>query len=142
MYPYTRKKVNWKKVKAAGVDFVIIRLGYRGYDEDGDLALDSKFKRSSQRSKEAGLDVGVYFFSQAKTTDEGSEKRDLWSDISGGKGITYPVVFDMEPIDGADRITDLNAEEKTQIADAFCQVIDRNGYTPMIYGNPQWLKSM
>lgn len=135
-----QKKVNWKKVKAAGVDFVIIRLGYRGYDEDGDLALDSKFKEHLKGAKKAGLDVGVYFFSQAKTTDEAIKEARFVVRHIRGKGITYPVVFDMEPIDGADRITDLNAEEKTQIADAFCQVIDRNGFTPMIYGNPQWLK--
>ena len=104
--------MNWKKVKAAGVDFVIIRLGYRGYDEDGDLALDSKFKDHLKGAKEAGLDVGVYFFSQAKTTDEAIREARFVVRHIRGKGITYPVVFDMEPIDGADRITDLNAEEK------------------------------
>ena len=135
-----QKKIDWEKVKAAGVDFAIIRLGYRSYDEDGELALDSKYKENLRGAKKAGLDVGVYFFSQAKTTAEAIKEARYVVRHIRGKGITYPVVFDMEPIDGADRITDLNAEEKTEIADAFCQVIERNGYTPMIYGNPQWLR--
>lgn len=135
-----QKKIDWEKVKAAGVDFAMIRLGYRSYDEEGDLALDSRFKENLREAKRAGLDVGVYFFSQAKTTEEAIKEARFVVRHIRGRGVTYPVVFDMEPIDGADRITGLDTEEKTQIADAFCQVIDRNGYTPMIYGNPQWLK--
>lgn len=134
-----QKSIDWEKVKAAGVDFAIIRLGYRGYNEEGDLALDSRFKENLKGAKSAGLDVGVYFFSQARTTDEAIKEARFVVRHIRGKGVTYPVVFDMEPIDGADRITDLDSQEKTEIADAFCQVIDRNGYTPMIYGNPQWL---
>ena len=135
-----QRKIDWKKVKAAGVDFAMIRLGYRGCDEEGALALDSKFKENLKEAKKAGLDVGVYFFSQAKSTEEAIKEARFVVRHIRGRGVAYPVVFDMEPIDGADRITDLNTIEKTQIADAFCQVIDRNGYTPMIYGNPQWLR--
>lgn len=135
-----QKEINWKKVKAAGVDFAMIRVGYRSYDEDGELVLDSRFKEHLKGAKKAGLDVGVYFFSQAKNTAEAIREARFVVRHIRGKGIIYPVVFDMEPIDGADRITDLNADEKTEIADAFCQVIDRNGYRPMIYGNPQWLR--
>lgn len=134
-----QKDVDWDKVKGAGVDFAMIRVGYRSYEEEGDLALDSKFKENLKGARKAGLDVGVYFFSQAKNTTEAIREARFVIRHIRGKGVTYPVVFDMEPIDGADRITDLNAEDKTEIADAFCQVIDRNGYTPMIYGNPQWL---
>lgn len=135
---YYQKDIDWEKVKAAGADFAIIRLGYRGY-ETGELVLDEYFRENLREAKDAGLDVGVYFFSQATTTSEAIKEARFVIRHIRGKGVTYPVVFDMEPIEGADRITDLTVEEKTEIADAFCQVIERNGYTPMIYGNPQWL---
>lgn len=133
-----QKDIDWEKVKADGVDFAIIRLGYRGY-ADGELALDSKFKENLRGAKKAGLDVGVYFFSQAKTTEEAIREARFVVRHIRGKGVNYPVVFDMEPIAGADRITDLTSEDKTAVADAFCQVVERNGYTPMVYGNQQWL---
>ena len=131
--------INWKAVKADGIDFVMIRLGFRG-SETGALVLDSRFKENLKGAKRAGLDVGVYFFSQAITPEEAiGEARFVMKHIRG-KGVHYPVAFDMEPIDGTERAAELKKEEKTAIADAFCKVIDRNGRTPMIYGNPKWMR--
>ncbi|MCI9640012.1 glycoside hydrolase family 25 protein [Emergencia sp. 1XD21-10] len=135
---YYQKKIDWKKVKADGIDFAMIRLGYRGY-EGGDLTLDSRFKENLSGAKKADIHVGVYFFSQAVTVEEAVEEAKYVIRHIRGRGVTYPVVFDMEPISGAHRIDDLSVLDKTEIADAFCQIIERNGYTPMIYGNPTWL---
>lgn len=132
-------EIDWKAVKADGIEFAMIRLGFRG-SESGTLVLDTCFKDNLRGARAAGLDVGVYFFSQAVTPKEAIEEARFVIKHIRGKGVRYPVAFDMEPIDGTERASDLNREEKTAIADAFCQVIDRNGYTPMIYGNPKWMR--
>ncbi len=135
---YYQKDIDWERVKAAGIDFAMIRLGYRG-THSGKLTMDSYFKDNLREAKAAGVDVGVYFFSQAQTTKEAIREARFVLRHIRGKGVTYPVAFDMEPVEGGDRITGLTVSEKTEIADAFCQVIRRNGYTPVIYGNPNWL---
>lgn len=131
--------IDWKAVKDDGIDFVMIRLGFRG-SETGKLVLDSRFKENLKGAKRVGLDVGVYFFSQAVTPKEAIEEARYVMKHIRGKGVHYPVAFDMEPIDGTERAAKLKKEEKTAIADAFCQVIDRNGHTPIIYGNPKWMR--
>ena len=132
-------EIDWEAVKDDGIEFVMIRLGYRG-SESGTLALDAYFKENLRGAKAAGLDVGVYFFSQAITPKEAMEEARFVLKHIRGKGVRYPVAFDMEPIDGTERADDLKKEEKTAIADAFCQVIERNGYTPLVYGNPKWFR--
>ncbi len=131
-------EIDWKAVKDEGIDFAMIRLGFRG-SESGKLVLDSRFKKNLKGAKRAGLDVGVYFFSQAITPEEAIEEARYVLKHIRGKGVNYPVAFDMEPIDGTERAAKLTKQQKTEAADAFCQVIDRNGRTPMVYGNPQWL---
>lgn len=133
-----QNQIDWKAVKADGVDFVMIRLGFRGYG-DGKLYLDDCFEDNLKGAKEVGLDIGVYFFSQAVTPEEAIEEARFVVRHIRGKGITFPVAFDMEPIDGTERTADLTKKQKTEVADAFCQVVKRNGYTPLIYGNLQWL---
>lgn len=137
---YYQQKIDWKKVADDDVDFAMIRMGYRGFEE-GKLQKDSFFGKNIKDAKKAGLDVGVYFFSQAVSPAEAVEEARYVIRHIKGKGVNYPVVFDMEPIPGTERIKTLTKKEKTEIADAFCQVIERNGYTPMIYGNPDWLKN-
>jgi len=132
-------EIDWEAVKADGIDFAMIRLGYRG-SETGILTLDSYFKENLRGAKAAGLDVGVYFFSQAVTTEEAIEEARFVIKHIRGKGVHYPVAFDMEPIDGTERAAHLNKEEKTAAADAFCQMIARKGYEPVVYGNPKWMR--
>ncbi len=132
-------EIDWEAVKDDGIEFAMIRLGFRG-SESGTLVLDACFKENVREARAAGLDVGVYFFSQAITPEEAIEEARFVLKHIRRKGIHYPVAFDMEPIDGTERAADLSKEEKTAIADAFCQVIDRNGYTPMVYGNPKWMR--
>lgn len=138
---YYQKEIDWEKVKDDGVDFAMIRLGYRG-SESGEIHLDSRFKENIKGARRAGLDVGVYFFSQATSPEEAIEEARYVVRHIRGKGVHYPVAFDMEPVSGEDdRISGLTKEERTQIADAFCKVIERNGYTPVVYGNPHWLET-
>ncbi|MGC2873036.1 glycoside hydrolase family 25 protein [Ihubacter sp. mB4P-1] len=136
---YYQKKIDWERVKADGIEFAMIRLGYRG-SESGDIQKDSRFRENVKGARKAGLDIGVYFFSQATTAEEAiAEARYVVRHIRG-KGVSYPVAFDMEPVNGeTDRISGLSVKERTEIADAFCKVIERNGFTPVIYGNPHWL---
>lgn len=137
---YYQKEIDWDKVRDDGIEFAVIRLGYRG-SETGEIHLDSRFKENIRGAKKAGLDVGVYFFSQAVTPEEAvAEARYVLRHIRG-KGVSLPVFFDMEPVGKNDRIADLTDREKTEIADAFCKVIERNGHTPVIYGNPHWLEN-
>lgn len=136
---YYQQEIDWEKVKDDGIDFAMIRIGYRGSSE-GRISKDTWYRKNLKGAKKAGIDVGVYFFSQAVSTEEAIEEARYVVRHIKGRGVKYPVVFDMEPIPGADRINHLTKSEKTKIADAFCQVIERNGYTPMVYGNPDWLR--
>ena len=135
---FYQQKIDWKSVKADGIDFAMIRLGYRGY-ADGQLNLDSYYEYNIEEAEKAGLETGVYFFSQAVTPEEAMEEARFVLRKIRGKKIDGPIGFDMEWIEGASRINHLSVEEKTAIADAFCQTIAEKGYEPVIYGNPTWL---
>ncbi len=131
--------VDFVKLKKAGVDFVMLRVGARGYGT-GQLVLDEYFLDNIKRATDAGLEVGVYFFSQAITEDEAIEEANMVLENIKDYQITYPVAFDMEyiPNDTA-RIDNLSKSEKTKIAKAFLDTVQAAGYKPMIYGNKEWL---
>ena len=136
---YSQKDIDWEKVRDDGIDMAMIRLGYRGY-ESGALNLDAYFDANAEGSKAAGVEAGVYFFSQAVSIEEAEEEARFVIQHYKDKKLTGPIAFDMEPIPGADRITYLTLEEKTAIADAFLNYIKKKGYEPLLYGNPKWLK--
>lgn len=129
-------EVDWERVAAAGVDFVMIRVGYRGYTL-GSIYQDSYFTYNITGALDAGLDVGVYFFSQAVTEAEAVEEARQTLAWIAGYDITYPVVFDWERISGSSsRTSTTTGETITACARAFCEVVQVAGYTPMVYGNP------
>lgn len=133
-------EIDWPAVKADGIDFAIIRAGYRGYGEAGSIVEDERFAVNIAEAIAAGLEVGVYFFSQAVTEEEAEEEAELVLSLIDGYQLTYPVVFDMEEIYGDTARTDhLDREAATDIARAFCRKIKKAGYQPMIYGNIKWL---
>ncbi|MBR6484886.1 MAG: glycoside hydrolase family 25 protein [Clostridiales bacterium] len=136
---YAQKDINWNKVASDGIDMAMIRLGYRGYST-GLLNLDEYFEVNTEDCEAAGLDYGVYFFSQAVSVEEAQEEAKFVLKNIKDKKVTGPVAFDMEPISGADRITHLTVQEKTEIADAFLKVIKKKGYKAMLYGNPTWFR--
>lgn len=132
--------IDWEAVKADGISFAMVRLGFRGYGESGKLALDDTFQQNIQGATAAGLDVGVYFFSQALTVEEAQEEAEYVLEALKNYSITYPVVFDLEHVDyDTARTDDLSVETATQVTQAFCQRIAQAGYQPMVYGNVQWL---
>ncbi len=139
-----QKEIDWNRVAAAGVDFAMIRAGFRGYTA-GTINKDQYFQYNIEHALEAGLDVGVYFFSQAITPEEAQEEAlQLLSWIRDYK-ITYPVVFDWERISEEDsRTADeeiVNGKVVTACAQTFCQLVAKEGYTPMTYGSPRKLST-
>lgn len=131
--------INWKKVKAAGVDYAIVRLGYRGYGT-GAIRLDDRYEANMSGAISAGIPVGAYFYSQAITVEEAEEEAQFVLEKLADFDITYPVVFDMEEVDDEDARTNaLTQAERTDITIAFCEKIKAAGYTPMVYGNIRWM---
>lgn len=131
--------VDFVKLKKAGVDFVMLRVGARGYGS-GQIVLDDYFLDNIKRASDAGLQIGVYFFSQAITEEEAIEEANLvLANISEYK-VTYPVAFDMEHIENdTARIDALSKSEKTKITKAFLDTIKNAGYKALLYGDKEWL---
>lgn len=126
--------VDWMQVKEAGIDFAMIRLGYRGYST-GKLDLDDSFLNHMEGAAEAGLDIGVYFFSQALTPEEAEEEARYVLTWLEGYDITYPVVFDWEEVSGPARTDEMNMLMLTACAEAFCKTIEAAGYEASVYFN-------
>lgn len=132
--------INWEKVKGAGIKGAMIRVGYRGYG-DATIVEDDCFQKNIAGAKDAGLKVGVYFFSQATTPEEAIEEAEYVTKKIWGRGVTLPVAFDMEPFMGNERFINHDIKSKTEMADAFLKVISKFGYEPILYGNPTWLSN-
>lgn len=124
--------INWSKVKAAGVDFAFIRCGGRGWGEAGNCYEDTKFATNIKNAKAAGVKVGVYFFSQAKTAYEALEEASLTLAKLNGMSLDLPVVMDWET-ESYYRTWKLGAEDLKNCITAYCSTIAQNGYTPMVY---------
>mgnify|MGYP005759816631 CR=1 FL=1 len=131
--------VDFGKLKKAGVDFVMLRVGARGYGS-GQLVLDEYFAENIKRASDAGLEIGVYFFSQAISNEEAVEEANMVLENIKDYEITYPVAFDMEYIENdASRIDSLSKSEKTEITKTFLDTIQNAGYKAMLYGDKEWL---
>ena len=129
--------INWGSVKASGIDFVIIRCGYRGAST-GALIEDPYFKSHIKGAKSAGLKVGVYFFSTALNEAEAVEEASMCAALCGGYGLNYPVFLDVESSSRPGYNT-LSAGQRTENIQAFCKTIASAGYTPGLYANKTWL---
>ena len=127
-------EVDWQAVADAGVDFAILRVGYRGWSEGG-LFEDEWFRANLAGAQEAGLDIGCYFFSQAVTEAEAREEARFLLDILDGAALTLPIYFDWEEIldDPAARTRGLDGGLLTDCCLAFSAVIEDAGYTPGVY---------
>ncbi len=134
-----QKDVNFEALKNDGIEFVMIRVGARGY-KTGELVLDECFEQNIKGATEAGLDVGLYFYSQAVTQEEAIQEAQFVLDQIKDYKILYPIAFDMEFIDNdTARVETLTRDERTTIAAAFLNHINNAGYTPMLYGDTEWL---
>lgn len=132
--------VDWSKVKASGIDYVIIRAGYRGYG-DGDIVTDSKYSTYISGAQSAGLDVGVYFYSQAINRSEGIEEAKFVLSKVKDQKIDYPIYIDMEYASSNGRVqrANLSKSQMTDIADGFCKTIEDAGYESGLYSYKSWL---
>lgn len=143
--PVTRKgidvssyqgEINWQQVAADGVEYAIIRLGIRGYGSEGRLVLDEYFVRNIEGATAAGVEVGVYFFTQALTPEEAREEADFVIEALSPYNLQCTVVLDVEDVNAASARTNvLTMEQWTDNCIAFFDRIEEAGYRPMIYGN-------
>ena len=130
-----QEEIDWETVKASGVEFAMIRAGYRGYGS-GELVEDPYFKHNVQGALAAGIRVGVYFYSQAITPEEAVEEAQMTLELIGDYDITYPVVYDWETVsEGAARTDHMPIDDLTACCKAFCDTVQAAGYVPMIYQN-------
>ena len=127
--------VDWNAVKNAGVDFVILRCGYRG-SSSGVLVEDEKFRENIKGASAAGLKIGIYFFSQAVNEMEAVEEASLTLSLIKNYKISYPVYIDVEAANG--RADGLSASERTKVITAFCETVRDSGYTAGVYSNKNW----
>ena len=124
-------EIDWEAVAADGVEFAMIRCGYRG-SESGTIVVDEQFENNIEGALAAGLDVGVYFFSQSTGAIEAAEEANFVLDLISGYDITMPVAFDWEPLEGS-RAEDIDRSEFTASAVVFCEMVKDAGYTPCVY---------
>lgn len=126
-----QKEIDWQQVKAAGVEFVMVRLGNRGIG-DGKLYIDSYAVSNLRGAREAGLKVGAYFYSQALNLEEAREEANLALEILDGFQLDMPLVYDWEQ---ESRTENMDARTLTDCTLAFCEVVESAGYEPMVYFN-------
>lgn len=131
--------VDFEALHNNGVDFVMLRLGSRGY-ETGLLTLDESFETNVAKAQGAGLEIGVTFFSQALDVEEAAEEAEFVIQNLTSYKISYPIAFDMEYIaNDKARIDILDEDQKTQVAEAFLRAVEKEGYRGILYGNKSWL---
>lgn len=134
-------KVYFPSLKAAGVDYVMIRLGSRGYST-GQITLDENFKENIEGAIDAQLDVGIYFYSQAISQDEAVQEANfVVQNLEPYRAhVKYPVAFNMGFVSNDNsRIEGLSREDKTAVTVSFLDAVRAAGYVPMIYGDKEWL---
>lgn len=125
--------IKWDQVAASGIDFAMIRVGYRT-QKTGEMCVDTNAKYNMQEAQKNGIKIGVYFFSAAVDEAEAKQEADWVADYISQYQITYPVAFDCEGFnDSASRQYGMSKEARTKIAEAFLQEIYDKGYTPMFY---------
>ena len=127
--------IDWEKVKNAGVEYAIIRVGMRGY-ESGKLVEDEQAKANIDGCVANGIPFGVYFFSEAINEAEAIEEADTVLSMIQGYELGLPVYIDIEQVSSAsNRCKDMTKEERTKVAKVFLDRISAAGYKPGIYGN-------
>ena len=136
-----QKNIDWNQIKKAGVSFVIVRIGYRGYGASGTLVLDPMFEQHFTNARNAGLKVGVYFFSQAVNENEAREEAQGCAYVLNGRKLDYPIYFDTEASGGKNgRADGLGVEDRTKCAIAFCEEVKAQGYQPGVYASTLWFR--
>ena len=126
-----QKDINWNSVKAAGIEYAIIRVGFRGYGEAGNLCIDPYFEQNIKGAKAAGIKCGVYFYSVAKNIAEAVEEANFVLNAISGYTLDLPIAVDVEHV--GNRVSNLTAKERTDNTIAFMEKIKQAGHKTMLY---------
>ena len=130
-------EIDWDRVKNAGVEFAIVRAGYRG-STTGSLVEDSCFAANMRGAAASGMPVGVYFFTQAVNEVEAVEEASAVLQLIREYDLDYPVFIDTEGAGGNGRADNLDADTRTAVCEAFCRTIANAGYTAGVYASRNW----
>lgn len=130
-------EIDWDKVKNAGVEFSIIRAGYRG-SVTGSLVVDPRFAENMRGAATSGIPVGVYFFTQAVNEVEAVEEASAVLELIREYNLEYPVFIDTEGAGGNGRADGLDVDTRTRVCEAFCRTITNAGYTAGVYASRNW----
>lgn len=131
------KEIDWDKVKNAGIEFAIIRAGYRG-SVTGSLVVDPCFEANMKGAASSGIPVGVYFFTQAVNEVEAVEEASAVVELIRKYDISYPIFIDTEGAGGSGRADGLDPETRTLVCEAFCRTIENAGYNAGVYASRNW----
>ena len=131
------KEIDWDKVKNAGIEFAIIRAGYRG-SVTGSLVVDPYYESNMKGAAASGIPVGVYFFTQAVNEVEAVEEASAVLELVRRYKINYPIFIDTEGAGGNGRADGLDPETRTLVCEAFCRTIENAGYNSGVYASRNW----
>lgn len=128
--------IDWGAVAASGINFAIIRVGYRG-SSSGALIQDPYFKKNISGATKAGIKVGLYFFTQAVNEAEAVEEASMAMSLASGYKVTYPIFIDTESASNG-RANGLSKSARTAVVKAFCQTVRNGGYKAGVYASKSW----
>ena len=128
--------IDWGAVAASGINFAIIRVGYRG-SSSGALVEDRNFKKNISGATKAGIKVGLYFFTQAINEAEAVEEASMAMSLASGYKVTYPIFIDTESASNG-RANGLSKSARTAVVKAFCQTVRNGGYKAGVYASKSW----
>ncbi len=134
------KEIDWEQLRKEGVEFAIIRAGYRG-SSSGSLVVDPYFEQNIKGALANGIDVGVYFFTQAMDEREAVEEASIVLSLVQGYDVSYPIFIDSEGAGGNGRADNLDVPTRSKVCQAFCETIRSGGYTAGIYASKNWLNN-
>lgn len=134
------KDIDWQRVRASGIEFAIIRAGYRG-STSGVLVEDPYFRQNLAGAKAAGVNIGVYFFTQAITADEAREEAEAVASLVNASDLSLPVFLDVESSGNSNggRADGLDPVTRTEIVRVFCESAENLGYKAGVYANKSWM---
>ena len=132
------KDINWEEVRASGIEFAIIRIGYRG-SSSGVLVVDPYFMKNLEGARAAGMKIGVYFFTQAVNVTEAVEEASAVTTLVSAQDLQLPVFMDVESSGG--RADVLDVKTRTEVINAFCRTLENAGYPAGVYLNKRWYES-
>ena len=132
--------IDWEQAKKAGVEFAILRVGYRGY-ETARFVFDNNLHTYLQGCNDADVPAGVYFVSQAINEEEAIEEAETILEMIQGYYVTMPIYIDLEGSADTARTRNLTREEYTAIVNAFCDRIEQAGHRAGVYSNESWINA-